>query len=163
MTFNIEELPAWAQQTINFCAEYSIPLAIGAIALLFCLIIVKLFKKGIKEVIAFEDESGKVSISMNALKTLIFNNCTRIKGIVNPRANIEVNRGRVSINLKLGIQEGSNLREIREKVRSLLEDSLRRDFGLESLDAINIIVSDVEAKYRDSKPTSNPSEPVQTA
>lgn len=149
MNFNIQDLPEWAQQVIVFSQKYNDWL-IGAALLLFVLLIwtmiIGFFKNRGKDVIAFEDESGTVSISKHALKTLIFNKCNRVQGVQNPRPIIKCKGNRILIKVKVGIKEGSNLREIREVLRIQLEESLRSDFGLERLDTINIYVTDFETR-----------------
>ena len=149
MNFTLQDLPEWAQQVVLFSQKYTEYLLAAAALLLILLLwtmVIRFFKNRGKDVIAFEDESGTVTISKHALKTLIFNKCNRVVGVQNPRPTIKCQGNKIMIRVKVGIKEGSNLREIREILRVQLEESLRSDFGLERLDTIDVHVTDFETK-----------------
>jgi hypothetical protein len=61
---------------------------------------------------------------------------------------------KIAIYVKVGIQEGCNLREVREILRTHLEESLRCDFGLEKLSSIHVLVTDFETKYASEDSTA---------
>lgn len=157
MNIDLQQFPEWAQNTIYFCTDY-LEWFSGLALLLFILLVFSMLVRFVrgkgKDVLAFEDESGRVSISKYALKTLIFNKCNRVPGVQNPRPSIKMTGNKIAIYVKVGIQEGCNLREVREILRTHLEESLRCDFGLEKLSSIHVLVTDFETKYASEDSTA---------
>ena len=118
------------------------PIYLGAIALLVCLLGLFVLARKLKtELIpAFEDNEGSVHLTAHALHELVRKSCEQIEEVKSRNTRISMNRGKLSLNVRLQVNGDCKINEIRTRLKNHLKIVLVDNLGLKNFGEINITV-----------------------
>lgn len=129
--------------------ELSLLLGAFVLLLLFWLLVRRLSRKP-KQVKAFSDEVGSVYVTVHAITDLIRATCEHIPGISRPRINLRQKKGVTSLELRMRLESGSRIREIREAIRKHLRNTLETNLGFDHLGDITVVIDEYKPGPADS-------------
>ncbi|MBO94421.1 MAG: hypothetical protein CMI32_05925 [Opitutales bacterium] len=118
------------------------PIYLGAVALLFCLIGLLVLARKLKtELIpAFEDNEGSVHLTPQALHELVRKSCEQIEEVKSRNTRISMERGKLSLNVRLQVNGDCKINEIRARLKKHLRIVLVDNLGLKNFGGVNITV-----------------------
>ena len=125
-------------------------LAVAAVALAVLIYLWVRLRGGPKVIQAFSDDAGTVYISVQALTDLVRATCGQIEGVSRPRIQLNVNRGVTGLHLRIRLESGARIRDIRDRLKHQLKRTLQTNLGFEQLGDIVIVVDEYKPGPLDS-------------
>ncbi|MFW5882906.1 MAG: alkaline shock response membrane anchor protein AmaP [Verrucomicrobiota bacterium] len=98
-----------------------------------------------REIVAFSDKSGEVTVSRRALSELVQETCQALDGVGTPKTKLKARRRRLDLRIHLRLESEGRVEEIRQRLREALDETLRTNLNFTRLGAINITVESVPA------------------
>lgn len=138
--------------------EYSynvtnVRLAIGAIGLLliiYSLVAVQLALGNLQreKTIAFENPSGRVTISLSAIEDFIRRASTQIPEVKELRANVTANKKGIHITNRVTVYSDANIPNTTERIQSILKNRIQEMLGIEETINIKVHIAKIVAKEK---------------
>jgi uncharacterized alkaline shock family protein YloU len=93
--------------------------------------------------IAFEGESGSVSISANAVRDFVRKIGDEFSAVVSMDPRVRPEKNRVSMDLNVKIQTGTKLPELSALLQTRVRESIRDGLGIDNVRDIKVIVQEI--------------------
>jgi len=136
----------WKKYFQYFAENPYLTLGVAGIGLFLVLILLlKIVNRKPRVIKAFSDSSGSVLVSIHAITDLIRATCQHIEGVSRPRIKVRVKRGVTSLELRLRMESGSRIREIRNAIRAHLKKTLETNLGFDHLGKITVVIDEYKA------------------
>lgn len=133
----------WEKLVACYESDPYIVLGAAILALLLLLWLVrKVTRRKPKRVKAFSDNTGSVYVSIHAITDLIRATCEHIDGISKPRVHLRQKKGVTHLELRLRLESGSRIREIRNAIRDHLKQTLETNLGFDHLGSITVVIDE---------------------
>jgi len=118
------------------------PVYLGALALLVCLVGLLFLARMLKtELIpAFQDKQGSVHVTPHALHELVRKSCEQIEEVKSRNTRISMDRGKLSLDIRLQVNGDTNINEARARLRNHLDAVLVDNLGLKNFTGVNITI-----------------------
>ena len=143
----------YAYETINIQVMVGL---IGALLIIYSLVAVQITLGALQreKTIAFENPSGRVTISLSAIEDFIRRSAAYIPEIKELRPNVTANKKGINIINRVIIYSDANIPEATEQMQSILKNKIQEMLGIE--EAINIKVHIAKIVAREKKGNNPP-------
>lgn len=118
-------------------------LIIGSAVFLFLFLFYWIRRKCNRDIVIIKNTNGKVKISQDAIKQMIYRSVSFIKGIGKMKASIKVHRSSLSIRLKIYPLSNYKFNTIYGELQKVIENSLKDHLGFKKIGSIDILVKKV--------------------
>ena len=132
-------------------------IAPAALLLFLGLCLFALRRRQPKEILAFQNQAGQVTVARQAITELVKRVCLGNEGISKCGIRIRMRRNALNIVVRIQLLAGSQLNEVTSALQDGISRTLQENLGLENLGDINIVVTGFtgrtdlsEAERRDS-------------
>ncbi len=131
-----------AQQLLEHLLEHPYPFIAGAtLLLLFGLYFFAFKRRQPKEILAFENQAGQVTVARQAITDLVKRVCLGNESIGKCVIRIRMRRNSLNIVVRIQLLAGSHLNDVTSALQEGISRTLRDNLGLENLGDINIVVT----------------------
>ena len=126
----------------NFCI-LTIALSVGAVFLsfLFSRIIIGVQQK--ERTIAFENPTGRVSISLSALEDMIKRTVLRVADVKEIKSNIRATKKGIDVVCRLVLKAEGNIPDTTSRIQDLIKSRIQEILGLEENVTVKIHISKI--------------------
>lgn len=126
----------------NFCISI-IAVSAGAVLLsfLFSRIIIGVQQK--ERTIAFENPTGRVSISLGALEDMIKRTVLRIADVKEIKSNIRATKKGIDVTCRLVLKAEGNIPEMTSRIQDLIKSRIQEILGLEENVTVKIHIAKI--------------------
>jgi len=107
-----------------------------------------------EKTIAFDNPSGRVTISLSAIEDFIRRTATYISEVKELRPNVTANKKGIHVINRVVIYSDANIPDTTEKMQSILKNKIQEMLGIE--ETINIKVHIAKIVARDAKENKTP-------
>ncbi|MBL4574542.1 MAG: alkaline shock response membrane anchor protein AmaP [Opitutaceae bacterium] len=130
--------------TENFVNSSYFPYVVcGSTLLFFLLILLRIFWKLTRQLTAFNDENGSVTISQRAIRQMVKQCCEQLGTVGRAHPVISIHRNQLKIKVKLRVKKNANLKGIAGFLKEQITQVLADSFGIEEISELDIVVIDV--------------------
>jgi hypothetical protein len=88
----------------------------------------------------FDGESGSICASVRAIRGAVRNICKKVICDCNPCICIGIKKGKIWFCIHLRAPVGSNVQGISLKIQELVFEDLRNQFGLQTINCVNVVI-----------------------
>lgn len=115
----------------------------AAFVLAIIFLLIRLLNRGnAPEILAFETDGGKVTVSLHAIGELIQRAAASTDGVARCVSRIQVRRGHLaSIRVKIHLRASSQLKEVEKNLQKRIAHTLRVTLGVEQIGTIDTVVA----------------------
>jgi len=92
------------------------------------------------KVIAFDNPSGRVSVSLNALEDLVRRVIARVQEVKDVRCSITASKKKLSVNARLVLNSEVNIPEMTSQLQELVKNRIQDTIGIEEIVVVRIHV-----------------------
>lgn len=124
---------------------------VGLLLILYSLVAVQISLGAIQreKTIAFDNPSGRVTISLSAIEDFIRRSSTHIHELKELRADVKATKKGININLRVVVYSDANIPETTERIQSILKNKVQEMLGIE--EPVNIKVHIAKIATREQK------------
>jgi uncharacterized alkaline shock family protein YloU len=143
----------YSYETVN--VRWAIGL-IGLLLILYSLVAVQIALGNLQreKTIAFDNPSGRVTISLSAIEDFIKRTSTNIPEVKELRASVTASKKGVHVKNRVVVYSDANIPEATERIQSVLKHKIQEMLGIE--EAINIKVHIAKIASRETKESKTP-------
>jgi uncharacterized alkaline shock family protein YloU len=129
--------------------------AIGSLLIIYSLMAVQIALGNLQreKTIAFENPSGRVTISLSAIEEFIRRTATHISEIKELRADVTASKKGINVTNKIVVYSDANIPDTTERVQNILKNKIQEMLGIE--EPINIKVHITKIITKESKETKS--------
>ena len=138
----------YSHETINVRLVIGL---VGSLLIIYSLVAVQVALGNLQreKTIAFENPSGRVTISLSAIEDFIKRASTHISEVKELRADVTANKKGIHITNRVIVYSDANIPDATEKIQSILRDKIQEMLGIE--ETINIKVHITKIVARETK------------
>lgn len=137
---------------------------VGAFLLVINFIFYQIYSVNVHrdKIIAFDNPSGRVSVSLMALEDLVRRKMMQIDEIKEVKPNIKATRKGLQVSIKMMLKTEVSIPEISSKVQSQVKDKIHDLIGLEETVSVSIYVNKILPDHSsDNKKKDKPLKKIQ--
>ena len=116
-------------------------IAPAALLLFFVLCLFALRRRQPKEILAFQNQAGQVTVARQAITELVKRVCLGNEGVGKCGIRIRMRRNVLNIVVRIQLLAGSHLNQVTSALQDGISHTLQENLGLENLGDINIVVT----------------------
>lgn len=116
-----------------------------------------------EKTIAFDNPSGRVSVSLPAMEDLIKRIMSRVPEVKEVKPAISASKKGLEVNVRMVLRADVNIPEMTSKLQDVIKTKIQDTIGLEETIVVKIHVSKIipeELKYKKSKDSPDDSQPT---
>ena len=121
---------------------------VGALLIMYSLVAIQIalgnFQR--EKTIAFENPSGRVTISMSAIEDFIKRAAAHIPEIKELRANVKATKKGINITNRVFIYSDANIPDTTEKIQNILKNKIQDMLGIEEPISIKVHIAKIVTK-----------------
>ena len=130
-------LPAWARVVAG----------VGVILYLFLFLLTGLRWRR-RSFITFENESGTVSVSTDAVRNYLNTLKDEFAAVVWLKSHLRVIRGALSVGLVLGVRDGTQIPELCKSIQGRVQELLVEHLGTCDLHGVSVEVNEIQTRKK---------------
>lgn len=129
--------------------------AVGLLLIIYSLVAVQIALGNLQreKTIAFENPSGRVTISLSAIEDFIRRTSTHISEIKELRANVTATKKGINITNRVIIYSDANIPNATERIQSILKNRIQEMLGIEEPINIKVHIAKIATKEKSESKT----------
>jgi uncharacterized alkaline shock family protein YloU len=132
------DLPGWARVLAG----------VGVVFYLFLYLLTGIAWRRRRSFITFENESGTVSVSTDAVRDYLNNLKDEFAAVVWLKSHLQAVRGGLSVGLVLGVRDGTQIPELCKSMQGRVRELLEEHLGTCDLHGVSVEVNEIQARKK---------------
>ncbi len=132
------DLPAWARVLAG----------VGVILYLFIYLLTAIAWRRRRSFITFENESGTVSVSTDAVREYLNSLKDEFAAVVWLKSQLRASRGALAVGLVLGVKDGTQIPELCKLIQGRVRELLEEHLGTCDLSGVSVEVNEIQTRKK---------------
>jgi len=132
------ELPGWARVVSG----------VGVVLYLFLYLLTGVAWRRRRSFITFENESGTVSVSTDAVREYLNSLKDEFAAVVWLKSQLRASRGALAVGLVLGVKDGTQIPELCKLIQTRVRELLEEHLGTCDLSGVSVEVNEIQTRKK---------------